>query len=89
MAPGVPGTCVLAIVSLVDIHDDIPSKPHSSGPGQAGVIATWGAVSKYVQVLSEVCLVRRYELGWMSYGKQTMYSFYNLGFRIYIFWNVC
>lgn len=86
MAPGVPGTCVLAIVSLVDIDDDIPSKPHTSGPGQAGVIAMWGAVSYSVQVLSEFCLVRRSELGWMSYGKQTTYSFYTLSARIYILW---
>ena len=86
MAPGVPGSCVLAIVSLVDIDDDIPSKPHTSGPGQAGVIATWGAVSNYVQVLSDFCLVRRSELGWMSYGKQTTYSFCALSVRINSFW---
>ena len=71
MAPGVPGTCVLAIVNLVDIGEDIPSKPHISGPGLAGVIATWGAVSKYVQALTEFCLARRFELGWIGYGKQT------------------
>ena len=77
MAPGIPGTCVLAIVNLVDIDDDIPSKPHISGPGLAGVVATWGAVSKYVQVLSESCLLRRFELGWMGYGKQTTCPFYD------------
>ena len=71
MPPGVPGTCVLAIVSLVDIDGDIPSKPHISGPDQAGVVATWGEVSKYVQVLSESCLVQRSKLGWTSYGKLT------------------
>lgn len=71
---------MLAIVSLVDIDGDIPSKPHTSGPALAGVIATWRAVLEYVQVLSGSCLVRRSELGWMGYGKQAMSSFYDSGF---------
>ena len=68
---------MLAIVSLVDIFDGIPSKPHISGPGVAGVIATWRAVSEYVHLLSDSCLVRRSELGWMAYGKQATSSFYD------------
>ena len=72
---------MLAIVSLVDIDGDIPSKPPTSGPGMAGVIATWRAVSEYVQALSDLCLVRQSELGWMGYGKQAMSAFYDSGFR--------
>lgn len=84
--PGDPGTCVLAIVNLVDIDDDIPSKPHISGPGQAGVVATWGSVSKYVQVLSEFCLVQRSELGWIGYGKQpsSLSILSGLGYRFFV-----
>lgn len=36
-----------------------------------GVIATWRAVSAYVQSLSVACQVRRSELGWTAYGKQS------------------
>lgn len=62
---------MLAIVSLVDISD-IPSKPHISGPGLAGVIETWRAVSEYVHPLADSCLLRRSDLGWAGYGKQAM-----------------
>lgn len=65
------GTCVLAIVSLLDVGD-VPSKPDISGGGTMGVIATWRAVSEYVRLLSEACQVRRSELGWTAYGKQAM-----------------
>lgn len=68
----ISGTCVLAIVSLLDVGD-IPSKPKISGGGTMGVIATWRAVSEYVQVLSETCQIRGAELGWTAYGKQGLY----------------
>ena len=76
-----PGTCVLAIASLVDVGD-IPSKPDVSGEGSVGVIATWQAVSEYVQLLSETCLVRRSELGWTGYGKQAVVFLSYLCFRV-------
>ena len=66
---GSPGTCVLAIASLVDVGD-IPSKPEISGGGTEGVIATWRAVEEYVQLLSGACLNGRSKLGWTGYGKQ-------------------
>ena len=72
------GTCVVAIVSLLDVGD-IPSKPAISGGGTMGVIATWRAVSAYVQALSVVCQIRRLELGWTAYGEQGgCFSFSNM-----------
>lgn len=68
---GRPGTCVLVIVSLEDIGD-IPSRPHISDPGLAGVIATWRAVLECVQYLVDSCLCRHSELGWAGCGKQAM-----------------
>lgn len=65
------GTCVLAIVSLLDVGD-VPSKPDISGGGTMGVIATWRAVWVYLQLLVEACQVRRSEFGWTAYGKQTV-----------------
>lgn len=62
---------MLAIVSLLDVGD-VPSKPEISGGGTMGVIATWRAVSEYVQLLSEICQVRGSELGWTAYGKQVV-----------------
>lgn len=72
-----PGTCVLAIVSLVDVGD-IPSKPDISGEGTVGVIATWEAVSEYAQLLFEACVIRLGMLGWTGYGKQAL--FFSNGF---------
>lgn len=63
---------MLAIVSLLDVGD-IPSKPVIPGGGTLGVIATWRAVSAYVQLLFTACQVRREELGWTAYGKQAMF----------------
>lgn len=62
------GTCVLAIASLRDVGS-IPSKPNIHGGETVGVIATWAAVSEYVQLLSEACQVRGSELGWTAYGR--------------------